>query len=1124
MPPLKTALLYAAVGGLWILASDWVLHAVGNDPADFVWIEMLKGMSFVAVTAAVLFLLVRRFEKTRGEHELQYRMLLDQASDGIVIVDRQGNFHSVNARICDLAGYSERELLKLNIADIFRPEDLAEKPARFPEMEEGKSVRTDRMIRRKDGTSFPSEISAKMIPDGRFLAIVRDITERLKAEEALRASEEKYRLLFHNSPIGIFNYDAGLCVTDCNDAFLHLLKSSRENMIGLDMTRLRDQRPMTAVRKALDGRPGLYVGYYRAWPKQPEICISMRTAPILDKRGSVQGCVGIVEDITEQVRMEESVQEQKRFAENLIQNSAVATFVLDARHKVVIWNKACEELTGVAAADMAGTDDQWKPFYARKRPTLADVVIDADFDKLESLYSSYAKSALSPDALHAEGWRTNLNGKDRYILFDAAPIYDGKGALIAAIQTVQDITERKNAEDEVKRNYDTQAVITSLLGLSLENVHLEAILARALELILSIPWLAAQSRGSIFLIEGEPGLLVMKAQRGLDEHIRQACALVPVGRCICGHAALSRQVEFVDHVDERHEIQYDGIIPHGHYCVPIVLAEKTLGVISVYLNEGHKSNDREIELLTAVANALAGIIVRTRTEDSLFESERKIQAITDAAVDAIILIDDEQRIVYWNPAAGSMLGYQPEELAERNVNAIIPPRYRERHAKAFAGFVKTGQGALLGKTYEVSALRKDGSELPVELSVSGIRLKGKWHSVGVIRDISERKKLEQQLLHSQKMEAVGQLSGGLAHDFNNILTAIIGYGHILHMKMSEGDPLRDNVRHLLESADRAAVLTRSLLAFSRKQVLHARPVDLNEVLRRAEKLLRLALGESIELKTAFKPEDLTVSADAVQIEQVLMNLATNARDAMPHGGSFAVEIDVRELDGTFVRAYGYGEPGRYAVLTVTDTGTGMDEETRKRIFEPFFTTKEVGRGTGLGLSMTYGIIKQHQGYINAYSEPGRGTIFRIYLPLIDEAGESAAKATAIPAQYIPGGTETVLIAEDDAALRQLFRAVLEEFGYTVIEAEDGADAVDRFMKDSGAIKLVILDMIMPRKSGQEAYEEIKRAKPDLKALFISGYTADRGPLRDLLEGGPEFALKPISPRDLLLKVRAVLDA
>lgn len=394
---------------------------------------------------------------------------------------------------------------------------------------------------------------------------------------------------------------------------------------------------------------------------------------------------------------------------------------------------------------------------------------------------------------------------------------------------------------------------------------------------------------------------------------------------------------------------------------------------------------------------------------------------------------------------------------------------------------------------------------------------------GLISDVTERKKLEDQLRQAQKMEAIGQLAGGIAHDFNNILSAIIGYGHILHMKMKEDDPLRMNVDHLLESADRAAHLTHSLLAFSRKQIINPVDVNLNEIIQRIEKFLRRIIGEDIELKTISKKETATVHADSSQIEQVFMNLATNARDAMERGGCLTIETDIVELDDSFIRAHGYGKLGSYVLVSVTDTGRGMDAETQKRIFEPFFTTKEEGRGTGLGLAMVYGIIKQHNGYINVYSEPGSGATFNIYLPLVTLAEEKRTAAPLPEAVELPRGTETILLAEDDDALRKLSLVVLSEFGYTVIESSDGQEAIDKFMQNREKVGLLLLDMIMPKKSGREVYEFARKVRGDIKVVFVSGYTADKIFTEGLLEKGAEVMQKPVSPQDLLKKIRKILD-
>ncbi len=388
------------------------------------------------------------------------------------------------------------------------------------------------------------------------------------------------------------------------------------------------------------------------------------------------------------------------------------------------------------------------------------------------------------------------------------------------------------------------------------------------------------------------------------------------------------------------------------------------------------------------------------------------------------------------------------------------------------------------------------------------------------QEIVERCHLQAQLLQAQKMEAMGTLTGGVAHDFNNILTAIIGYGSLVRIGMKEDDPFRPYIKEILSAAEKATNLTLSLLAFSRKQIINPKPVNLSEIIRGIEKLLLRVIGEDVELRIMLNGEDLTIMADPGQIEQVLMNLCTNSRDAMPDGGLLTIETKIVTLDSEYIKTHGYGEIGKYALVSVTDTGIGMDENTRERIFEPFFTTKELGKGTGLGLAMAYGIIKQHNGYINVYSEPCKGTTFKIYLPLI-KSEIAGAEPDALPPPK--RGSETVLVAEDEAAVRKLTRDVLEGYGYKAIEAEDGEDAINKFMENKEGIHILLFDLIMPKKNGKEAYEEISRIRPDIKAIFMSGYTADIIHKKGILEKGLNFISKPVSPDELLRRVREVLD-
>jgi two-component system, cell cycle sensor histidine kinase and response regulator CckA len=387
-----------------------------------------------------------------------------------------------------------------------------------------------------------------------------------------------------------------------------------------------------------------------------------------------------------------------------------------------------------------------------------------------------------------------------------------------------------------------------------------------------------------------------------------------------------------------------------------------------------------------------------------------------------------------------------------------------------------------------------------------------------VYDLTERRGLEAQLLQAQKMEAIGTLAGGVAHDFNNILMAIMGYANILQMRMVENDPLRVYVDQIASSTGKAANLTQSLLAFSRKQTMELHPRSTNMIVRDVEKLLKRLVPEDVKFTVSLN-EDVTIMADVTQIDQVLMNLISNAKDAMPKGGALHVEVKPVEIGKVFRQTYGFGEPGRYSMISVTDTGSGMDEATQKRIFEPFFTTKEAGKGTGLGLSIAYGIVKQHNGYITVSSQLGEGTTFEIYLPAVDtpasELGQASEKA--------PGGTETVLVAEDNNDVRGIVVTILRVAGYTVMEASDGEDAVRRYKDQREKINLLILDVVMPGKNGKEVYEEIHALDPSIPALFMSGYTGDVVLDKGLQDTTVNYISKPLKANELLIKVREVLE-
>ncbi len=504
---------------------------------------------------------------------------------------------------------------------------------------------------------------------------------------------------------------------------------------------------------------------------------------------------------------------------------------------------------------------------------------------------------------------------------------------------------------------------------------------------------------------------------------------------------------------------------------------------------------------------------RREAEARLHEYRKVIESSTDL----ICVLDGSRRFVLVNGALLSFRGAPGEPVAGRGVGDVLGE-------EAVASLGPALDECFAGRERELELIvespgrgRRDLSALltPVFEGDAVTRV------ACVLRDVTEQRKLEAQLLQAQKMEAIGQLAGGVAHDFNNILSVILGYCHLLGRGLSDDAKQAERLGQVVAAAERASQLTRALLAFSRKQAMSPKALNLNEVVLRVQKLLLRIIGEDVRLRTVTNDAVLTVYADGGQLEQVLINLATNARDAMPTGGLLTIETGLQVLDERFVALHGWGAPGRYAVLSVADTGCGMDEETRKRVFEPFFTTKETGKGTGLGMSIVYGIVKQHRGFLSVYSEPGAGSVIRIYLP-VHEAGPAADEEPA-ETQAVRGGSETILVAEDEASVRRLLATVLTDAGYDVVLAEDGQDAVEKLSARRDRVHLVLLDMIMPRKGGREAAAEIRELRPDVKVLFSSGYSPELVGSREPALEGFELLMKPVTPLDLLRKVREVLD-
>lgn len=770
-------------------------------------------------------------------------------------------------------------------------------------------------------------------------------------------------------------------------------------------------------------------------------------------------------------QMETTLREKQRWFAAALSSIGDAVIAADEHGAITFMNPGAEVLTGWRQHDVLG----------KAVPEILVLINEQTLIPVENPVTAVLRGA--EVALPANHALLVTRGGERIpVETSAAPIKDDKGTTIGVVLVIRSITDRRLAAEEMRQALEkameekakTEAVIEAIGdGLSIQDTNYRI-------------------------------LYQNKTARDMfGNHVGGYCYEV---------------------YEKRDRVCYQ--------CpVAMSFADGNVHVVE----KSNSAGTRHMEITASpIKDASGGIIggievtrditARKLGELALKESEERYRGLFENAHDMIQSVSPEGRFIFVNKAWMKTLGYTAGDTETITMFDILDPDCID-HCMSIFQRVLAGEAV---DNIEAVFIAKDRRKVFVEGNINARYVDGKVLATqGIFRDVTERKRteeekarLEHQLRHAQKIEAVGTLTAGISHEFNNILTAIIGYGEFLQEGIDRDSPLRPYADMIQSSALRAASLTQGLLAYSRKQVLKPRPIRLNEIVKNVTKLLLRLIPANIELKSIVTNEDAIIMADPSQLEQVLMNLATNARDAMPHGGSLTIETGRVELGDAFISRHHYGKPGGYALISVSDTGIGMDEKTRARIFEPFFTTKEPGKGTGLGLAVVYGIIKQHNGYIIADSEPGKGTLFSLYLPLVKAEAEETEPVSTLPVQR---GIETILVAEDDTAVRELVQDALEKAGYRVIVAENGEDAVNRFKDNSSKVQFLLFDVIMPKKSGMMAYREIREMKPDIKVLFMSGYAPDLVSKEGDLEDGINVVSKPVSSKKLLNRIRELLD-
>jgi PAS domain S-box-containing protein len=720
-------------------------------------------------------------------------------------------------------------------------------------------------------------------------------------------------------------------------------------------------------------------------------------------------------------------------------------------------------------------------------------------------------------AVEGEHVSAELVWNDRAFQVRVGPLRNSTKTIIGTAGILLDVTDQTQAQAELAARERQQAAVAALGQRALADLDVEALMNEAAAAVCET---LGVELCKVLELSAEEGALRLRAGWGAHAKAPRTIGLDSQA----GYTLRTGEAVIVQDLSEETRFQPSALLrDHGVVSgISVVIRGRQgpLGVLAAHTTRKRAFSTDDLHFLQTVANVIAASAERHQAE----EARSRLVAILEATPDFVAIADKDLRLLYLNRAGREMIGATGEEnVSKWSLAELYPADLRksvlaESVSAAVAHGAWTGEGALLSR----NGGRVPVSQVMISHSASGGG-RGQFFST-VARDVTERQRLEEQLRQSQKMEAIGRLAGGVAHDFNNLLCIINGYGEFLEQQLPSG-ALHDFAAEIHKAGERATSLTRQLLAFSRKQILAPRPLSLNALIAETDKMLRRLIGEDIQLVTVLGPNLFLVKADPGQMEQVLLNLVVNARDAMPQGGTLTLATSNIERGGPergcWGEERGLAPPGAYVMLQVTDTGCGMDEETQAHLFEPFFTTKGVGKGTGLGLATVYGIVQQSGGHIAVDSAPGRGTTFRIYLPRLLEE-----RPLAIPCPRPPvarGGTETVLLAEDEEAVLALARLTLREKGYTVLEAHDGAEALAVCQQYPGPIHLLVTDAVMPRLGGAVLAQRVLEARPQTKVLFMSGFTDSAMVRHGVLAGEVECLFKPFSPEVLAQLVREVLD-
>jgi two-component system cell cycle sensor histidine kinase/response regulator CckA len=946
--------------------------------------------------------------------------------------------------------------------------------------------------RKKDGSPINVSISTAPLRDADgeiegIVALTADITKRKLVEKALRESEERYRELVENANDIIYAYDLAGRFTSVNRAGERVTGYTREEILRMNIADVVAPDYLELSRRriaAMSAGEAVSVFELEAIAKDGSRVALEINSRLLLQDGVAIGIEGIARDITARKRAEEALRESEERSRLIIEGvKDYAIFMLDTEGRIASWNEGAERLKGYQPDEVIGQHHS--------------ICYTAE-DLAEGKPARALQVAATEGRYEDELWMLCKDGSLFLANLIITALRDDEGRLRGFVDVTRDITELKRAEVALRASEELFRGLLELLPVGVYSCNQGGLIRnynrRAVELWGRAPALNDTEErfcGS-FKMYWPDGTLIPRDHLPMAEVLRTGVEMRGV-EAILERPDLSRITVEV-------------------YITPLKDAEgKVTGAINCFQDiterkQAEVERDIERQLLKALIDQLPVGVLVCDMEGRYIKTNQRVCEILGIGCDALegMTVEEVRQLVKATNTEGT-------PLTDAETPTLVALR-TQRPADSAETIIRTPGG-------EVRRVQSNAAPIIVDGGVP-------FGSVTVITDVTEQYALQEQLRQSQKMESIGTLAGGVAHDFNNLLTVILGNTQLAFRGVQPGTLLQERLMEIEKAGTRASTLTRQLLAFSRRQRLESKTINLNETINDFMKMLRRVIGEDIEVRIQESVRLHPVFADPTQIEQVVMNLAVNARDAMPGGGNLTIETRNVELDEAYQREHPYAKPGRYAQMTVSDTGVGMDAETKERIFEPFFTTKGIGKGTGLGLSMVYGIVKQHGGLIEVESELGRGTSFHIYLPVDERAVEEEAQEVLPP---LRGGTETILVAEDEEALRALTRIILEELGYTVLLAKDGAEAVEVYEANREKVALLLFDIVMPRMGGREAYERISSLDGPVPVIFMTGYSAEIVQYEFVKqnmfieEAGAALMQKPYTIETLGRTVREMLD-